>query len=56
MFLFCLHRQGYCILIAEPGAASWLTEELPLGRGYVAMDPQRLPQTFKEIFAHSALE
>lgn len=49
-------HQGYCILVAEPDAASWLMEELPLGRGYVAMDPQKLPQTFKEIFSHSALE
>jgi hypothetical protein len=48
--------QGYCVLIAEPGAANWLIEELPLGRGHAVMNPQKLPQAFKEIFAHTALE
>lgn len=48
--------QGYCILIAEPNAASWIVEELPFGRGFVVLDVEKLPQTFKEIFSHATLE
>jgi hypothetical protein len=48
--------QGYCVFIAEPGAASWLVDELPFGRGFCVMDVEKLPQTFSEIFSHATSE
>ncbi len=48
--------QGYCIFIAEPDAAHWIVDELPFGRGFVVLDPEKLPQTFKEIFSHALVE
>lgn len=48
--------KGFCILIAEAEAASWLVESLPFGRGFLVMDPSKLPQTFKEIFTHALID
>jgi hypothetical protein len=48
--------QGYCIFVAEPSAASWIVDELPFGRGFMVLDVEKLPQTFKEIFSHAMLE
>ena len=31
-----------------------MQRELPFGRGHVAMDVGKLPQTFREIFQHAA--
>ena len=45
--------QGYCIFIAEPGAAEWMVDELPFGRGFVVLDVDKLPQTFSEILTHA---
>lgn len=47
--------KGYCILIAEPDAASWLVQSLPFGRGFVALEPSKLPLVFKEVFTHAAI-
>jgi hypothetical protein len=48
--------QGYCVFVAEPSAATWIVDELPFGRGFVVLDVEKLPQTFKEIFSHAMLE
>lgn len=46
--------QGHAIFLAEESAAEWLTKEMPLGRGYVAMEMSDLPKIVKEIFQHAA--
>ena len=46
---------GYCLFIAEPEAASWLVDELPLGKAHAILDVASLPQAFKQIFSDAAL-
>ena len=46
--------KAYAIFVAEPRAAAWLAEELPLGRGFAVQDVARLPAIMKEVFAHAA--
>ena len=46
---------GYAIFIAEPGAAMWMKKELPFGHGFVCLEVDKLPATFKDIFAHAAV-
>jgi hypothetical protein len=45
---------AYAIFVAEPGAAAWMSEELPFGHGFVCLDMDKLPSTFKDIFTHAA--
>jgi hypothetical protein len=45
---------AYAIFVAEPGAAAWLSQELPFGHGFVCLDLDKLPSTFKDIFTHAA--
>ena len=42
--------QGHAIFLAEESAAQWLADEMPLGRGYVALEMSELPKIVKEIF------
>jgi hypothetical protein len=45
---------GYLMFLAEPSAAEWLSKELPLGRGVVCMDTNKLPAAFKDMFTQAA--
>ena len=47
---------GYAIFVAEPGAAEWMKTELPFGHGFVCLEMDSLPSTFKDIFAHAAMQ
>ena len=46
--------RAYCIFVAEPLAAQWLSEQLPFGRGFAVQDVAKLPNVIKEIFTHAA--
>ena len=46
--------KGYALFIAEPGAAEWMSKELPLGQGHVCLDIDSLPATFREVFTNAA--
>ena len=46
--------QGHAIFIAEQGAADWLANEMPWGRGFVALEPSDLPRIFKGILEQAA--
>ena len=46
--------QGHAIFLAEESAAQWLADEMPLGRGYVALEMSELPKIVKEIFQNAA--
>ena len=45
---------AYAIFVAEPGAAQWMIQEMPFGRGFSVNDTAKLPNTIKEIMLHSA--
>lgn len=45
---------GYVMFLAEPSAAEWMAKELPLGRGVVCLETERLPTVFKDMFASAA--
>ena len=48
------HVRAYCVFVAEPAAAEWLAELLPLGQGFAVQDVAKLPRVMKEVFAHAA--
>ncbi|EOD41131.1 hypothetical protein EMIHUDRAFT_199335 [Emiliania huxleyi CCMP1516] len=48
------HVRAYCVFVAEPAAAEWLAEQLPLGQGFAVQDVAKLPRVMKEVFAHAA--
>lgn len=45
---------GYIMFIAEASAAEWMCRELPLGRGSVCLDTDKLPNAFKDMFSTAA--
>ena len=42
------------IFLAEPEAAQFLAQRLPLGKGFVCLDTKDLPRIFAGIFARAA--
>jgi von Willebrand factor A domain-containing protein 8 len=48
--------KAYAIFIAEPVAAAWLAEQLPLGRGFAVGDVGKLPSVISAIFTSAASE
>jgi hypothetical protein len=45
---------AYAIFIAEPGAATWLCKEMPMGKGFSCLAVDKLPALLQQLFAHAA--